>query len=145
MVREMHFIEVDRDALFWAVGSVATLFRYSIRHQLRASIERALSSVTRTELKNIVRNTGGILYGAGLAAGALALCLFAFLAFLHFQSWHLRCERLSDGLLISLVPVAGYLLAILMLWKRKRCPALGVLIAGLILLAHVIVHHVAHG
>ena len=141
MLREMDFIESPCGLLSWAIGGASALFAYSVRSQFRTSFQETLGDIKRSESK---RTIGGLLSGLGIAGVLLGLCVLGYFGLHHIPRWRVRSDRLIDRALIFLVPEAAYALSISMLWKRRRFAALGILLAAVILLTHVLIHHVMH-
>jgi hypothetical protein len=140
MLREMDRIESDRDLLSWAIGSATALFRYSVATRI-GSFCQALGNVERSQLEKGIE---GIFSGLGMAAAVLGVCVLAYSRLLRYGGWELRWTAVLDGLLIFVLPEAGYAFAIALLWKQKRSTALGILTAAAILFTHVLIHHATH-
>jgi hypothetical protein len=141
MLREMDFIDGPWNLLSWAIGSAFALFACSVRMQFRTGFDETLRHIRRSGSK---RTVGGLLSGLGIATILLGLCVLSYFVLLHFWRWQLLYARLIDGALVFFVPEVAYAVGISMLWRRRRSAALGILLAAVILLTHVLVHHVTH-
>jgi len=133
MLRELDFIEGEWAALFWALGSTIALCRHSIwRYQ------KAMS------LKRIAKDVLAILVGIAGSTAFLAVCVAAFSALLHASWFDPAEQRLADRLLIVAIPESMYLAGAIIMWRRRRTIALGILLSGAILITHAIIHFATH-
>ena len=138
MLRELDFIDGDWAAFFWALGSTTAILRHAI-------------SVWRTwlELKQKkeagMNNTGKKALGVGLgilSALALVGCLFAGLRILSilFPGLGLDHSGWAYWLAVMAIPEAIFVVATVMLWRKKGPIAAGILATGLAIALHVGVH-----
>lgn len=141
VLRELDFIESDREALFWAIGSTAAVFRHSLRG-ICAQFNHYLQRKEAQIMKNPGKIIGGLAAGIGIAL-AFALCVTA----LHLLSVYffpgLEHQRIPwmTWLTIFLMPEAVFIAGIVFLWQRKRKPmAIGVLLCAMALATHFVMH-----
>jgi hypothetical protein len=143
MLRELDFIQGDLAALFWAVGSTAALCRHSVTSRLRTLGGRPFNE--RFQIKRFAKKTTGIVSGVVVAGTVLALCVGTLIGLIRFASLQQENGRLADRLLIVVIPETLYVVGIITLWRRRRSVALGILLAGMILVTHAIIHFATHG
>ena len=143
MLRGLDFIDGDWAALFWAFGSTVALCRHSVTSQLRTLGGRHFSEMFQK--KRIAKKTTGIVSGVVVAGSVLALCVGIFIGLIRFPSWQHTNARLADRLLIVVIPEALYVVGIITLWRRRKSVALGILLAGVILITHAMIHFATHG
>jgi hypothetical protein len=133
MLRELDFIEGEWPAVLWALGSTTALCRHSLWRY-----EKALS------LKRIAKETLAVVSGIAGAAAFLGICVAAFSALLHASWFDPAGQKFADRLLIVAVPEAVYLAGAAAMWRRKKTVALGILLCGVILITHAIIHFATH-
>jgi hypothetical protein len=123
MLRELDHVDGDWSALWWALGGAAALWRAD-----------ALS------IKRVGETTVGVLSGAIMAAGIMAICLATVVSLPH-MSWPqlARSSALERGLvLVGLETVCLIVAAVL--WRHRRSVATGALVAGPTLFLHVVTY-----
>jgi hypothetical protein len=147
MLRELDFVESDWGALLWALGSVTALFRHSVPRQLRAGLEKRLGSTQGATLKNIKKMTAEMLLGVVIASVVLTISLLGLLsaAQVLFPEWHAGHTRFAQWLAFVVVPEAVFMAAAVVLWRRKRSMAAGILLAAMMLMTHAIIHGLTRG
>ena len=143
MLRELDFIQGDWAALFWAFGSTSALCRHSVTSRLRTLGYRQLNETF--QLKRIAKKTTGIVAGVIVAGSVLAFCVGMLIGLIRFASLQQEDGRLADRLLIVVIPETLYVVGIITLWRRRKSVALGILLAGMILVTHAIIHFATHG
>jgi len=143
MLRELDFIEGDWAALFWAFGSTAALCRNSITSRLRTLGDRRFNETF--QIKRIAKKTTGIVAGVIVAGSVLALCVGILIGLIRFASLQQENGRLADRLLIVVIPETLYVVGLITLLRRRKSVALGILLAGVILVTHAIIHFATHG
>ena len=143
MLRELDFIQGDWAALFWAFGSTAALCRHSVRSRLRTLGDWHFNETF--QIKRIAKKTTGIVSGVVVAGTVLAFCVGILIGLIRFASLQQADGRLADRLLIVVIPETLYLVGIITLWRRQKSVALGILLAGMILVTHAIIHFATHG
>jgi predicted nucleic acid-binding Zn ribbon protein len=141
MLREMDFVEGDWPALWWVVGSGAVLCGYSIALELRALNARCRKQLSAERMAS---RMFPMLAGAGAALIFLGVCIAVFSSLLHAAWFNPVQHKLADRLLIVVIPETAYLAGTLALWRRRRTFAVGILGAGVLLMAHAIAHFAAH-
>jgi len=141
MLREADFVEGDWRALLWTLGSTAALWRYSIALELRALNKNFCEQLSA---KRMARGMFSMLCGAGVAAIFLSVCVAALSGVLHAPWFDPAQQKLADRMLVVVIPETAYLASMLALWRRRRTFAVGILGAGVLLLAHAIAHFAAH-
>ena len=143
MLRELDFIEGDRAALFWAFGGTVALCRHSVTSQLRSLGDRHFNETF--QIKRVAKKTTGIVSGVVVAGSVLAICVGILIGLIRFASWQDTNARLADRLLIVVIPETLYAVGIITLWRRRKSVALGILLAGVILITHAMIHFATHG
>jgi len=143
MLRELDFIQGDWAALFWAFGSTAALCRHSVRSRLRTLGDWHFNETF--QIKRIAKKTTGIVSGVVGAGTVLALCVGILIGIIRFASLQQENGRLADRLLIVVIPETLYVVGIITLWRRRKSVALGILLTGVILVTHAIIHFATHG
>lgn len=138
MLRELDFIEGDWAALFWALGSAAAIVRYA------ASVWRNWFKSKKKEGSGM-NNMGKKALGVGLGAVSalmLAGCAFAVLriAALLFPGLGIEHAEWTHWLAVIVVPEAIFVIAAVMLWRKKGPVAAGILTTALMIGLHVAVH-----
>jgi hypothetical protein len=133
MLRELDFIEGEWPAVLWTLGSSAALCRHSLWRY-----EKALS------LKRIAKGMLAVLTGIAGSAAFLAICVAAFFGLLHTSWFDPVGQKFADRLLIVAVPESVYLACAIAMWRRKKTVALGILLSGVILITHAIIHFATH-
>jgi hypothetical protein len=86
-----------------------------------------------------------ILLGIAVAAAVLTVCVIAFSSLVHASWFQPEHARLADRLFVVVVPETFYVASVWVLWRQKKAVALGILVAGVILITHAIVHFATHG
>jgi hypothetical protein len=141
MLRELDFVESDGAAIFWAIGCLAAIFKFSVRQ----SCFRLGDSGRRKDLMNgIVRRALGALSGVAIA-GVLAICAFGLLqlSFRFFPSFAERTPWLPWLTLIAM-PIAAFILAAVALSRNRRSIAVGILLLAIPLGTHFAMHLATH-
>jgi DNA segregation ATPase FtsK/SpoIIIE-like protein len=140
MLRELDFVDGDWAALFWALGSAAAILRHA------ASVWRAwLSSNSKKEAGMNTSGRKALGVGLGmLSALALVGCAFAVLRILGTLFPGLEHSPWAYWLAVLAVPEAIFVVATVMLWRKKGPVAAGILATGLVMALHVAVHLTLH-
>jgi hypothetical protein len=142
MLREMDFVESDWSALLWALGSARALCTLSVSQQWNAFLEGARRELSARAL---ARRIPAMMLGIIMAAGILSLCMMALARLSHTLWLGPAYYKIADRFLFVIVPEAIYLISAAALWRQRKAIAVGILSAGGILIAHVIVHFATHG
>lgn len=95
-------------------------------------------------VKRIAKDMLAVLVGIAGSTAFLAICVAAFSASLHAAWFNPAGQQLADRLLIVAVPEAMYLTGAIIMWRRRRTIALGILLSGVILITHAIIHFATH-
>lgn len=141
MLAEVEFVDGDWAALRWACGSTAALCGHSLRRQLKACVE---TSFGPRPLQSLA--TSGLAALAGIAAATVVLvvCALVLSSLLQSSSFDPSWHKFADRLLVVVVPESVYLTTAAVVWRQRRAVAVGILMSGVILIAHAIAHFVAH-
>jgi len=140
MLREMDFIEGEWAVLFWALGSTTSILRHAA-----SGWRRWFRSKSNQEAG--MNSTGRKALGVGLgmlSALALAGCAFAVLRIAGTVFPELRHSSWEYWLGVLIVPEIVFVIAIVMLWRKKGPVAAGILAMGLVMALHVAVHLTLH-
>ncbi len=132
MLQEFALVKDDWDALFWALGSSMALCRHSLPIQLQATF------------KSVVRSTPGILAGVAAAVVVLAVCVTGSVTMLN-SSWFPSLPQQLARLLVFGPPEIFYLAGVVTLWRSRKPLAVGILLTGIAVMSHAIVHFATHG
>jgi hypothetical protein len=140
MLRELDFIEGDWAALFWALGSTAAILRHA------ASVGWAwLKNKSKREAGMNTAGKKAVGVGLGmLSALALVGCAFAVLRILVTVFPWLEHSHWAYWLAVLAVPEAIFVVATVMLWRKRGPIAAGILATGLAMALHVAVHLTLH-
>jgi hypothetical protein len=142
MLRELELVEDDWAALSWALGSSMALCRHSVPLQLKTCFRRLFGK--ESSLKRIARSTPAMLSGVTVAVGVLAVCVVALLSMMNASWFPATQERLADRLLVVVLPEIVYISSAAILWRRRKSVATGILLTGVALISHAIVHFATH-
>jgi hypothetical protein len=140
MLRELDFIEGEWAALFWALGSATAILRHA------ASIWRAW--LNRKSMKETgMNNTGKKALGVGLgmlSALALAGCALAVMRIAGILFPGLEHSPWAYWLVVLAIPEAIFVVATVMLWRKRGPVAAGILATALVMALHIAVHLTLH-
>lgn len=140
MLHELDFVEGDWAAFFWALGSTTAILRHA------ASVWRDWLKHKRNQEAGM-NNTGKKALGVGLgmlSALALVGCAFAVLRIVGTIFPVLEHSRWAYWLAVLAIPEAVFVVATVMLWRKKGPVAAGILATGLVMALHVAVHFTLH-
>jgi hypothetical protein len=144
MLRELDFIESDWAALFWALGSTAAIFRYSVPRRLRTFFGKRSNQREGPMVKDIAKKAAGVATGVVIATGVvLAAFGIVWLLFYLFPKWDLGPIPWWVGVIV--VPEIIFVVAVVALWRKRRPMAVGILLLAVTLVAHFVAHVAAHG
>jgi len=146
MLRELDFVESDLGALRWALGSAGALFRHSVPHLWRLALGKRVPVVDVT-FRELGTKTTGVLSGVAYAGALLFICVdgLARLVATVFASSTLGRVPLVECSVAFALPEAAFVATALALWRRQKAVSTGILLAGVILVAHLIVHFSKYG
>jgi hypothetical protein len=142
MLRELDFIENDWAALFWALGSTSAIFRNSGRRWM-ARIGR-LREAEAPMVKSTGPRAAGIATGVAIAV-VFVLCVFGvvYLLFRLFPAWDLGPVPWWVALFV--IPEIIFVFSAVMLWRKRKSMALGILLTAVAFGTHFIIHVTNHG
>jgi len=143
MLRELDFIPGEWAALWWALGSAAAIFR----HAARGWRTRLINRKTKEEQMN---STGkkAIGFVSGIAAAfALVLCAFGVQTLVEylFPALKLDYGAITHVITMIVIPEATFVVAAVLLWRKRAAVAAGILLfavtAGLHVIVYLAMHH----
>jgi hypothetical protein len=141
MLGELDFIESDWAALFWALGSTSAIFKHSVPRAFRAWLRNWSTKEEGPTLKNIRTNAAGTLSGILIAVAVLVGAFgLVRLLFVLFPGSDMKQLQWAELLGVIVVPEAIFILAAWALWRKRRSLAVGITMAAVTLVAHVVVH-----
>jgi hypothetical protein len=136
---ELNFIRGDWAALYWALGSAAAICRH-IANDWCGWFKR------RTTKEDVQMNDAGK-KAVGVGMGALSAlmlvgCAFAILRItdLLFPGLGLSHAEWTHWLAVLVIPELIFVIAAVVLWRKKGPVAAGILTIGLMMGLHVAVH-----
>jgi hypothetical protein len=139
MLGELDFIRGDWAALYWALGSAAAICRH-IASGWRGWLNR------RTAKEDVQMNDAGK-KAVGVGMGALSTLMLVGCAFgilritdLLFPGLGLAHAEWTHWLAVLVVPELMFIVAAVVLWRKKGPVAAGILTIGLLMGIHVAVH-----
>ena len=144
MLRELDFIESDWAASFWAMGSTAAIFRYSICG-LKAWFRKYSGHEEALTMKDLGKQIAGLLLGVAMAI-ALTFCAFGLLQVsLHFfPVLEFGGVPWAAWVTVFAIPETIFIVGAVKLWQKKRPMALGILLSAIIFATHFVMHLVSH-
>jgi hypothetical protein len=136
MLRELDFIEGDWAALYWALGSMAALIRHAAsgwRSWFRGRIPNK-----EEPMNNFGKKALGVGSGIGLAF-LLVLCAFGVQSLLEFIFPSLRQDHamMTHAITMILIPEVTFVVAAIILWRKRTAVAAGILLFAIAAGAHV--------
>jgi hypothetical protein len=142
MLHELDFIENDWAALCWALGCTTAMWRQSGRGVRRWFSKQG--SKKEAGMNEGGKKALGFVSGIGLAAavGAIGVGLW-------FLSFSLIPAARAGGQWIHLgvgvfMPETIFVVATILLWRKRRSMALGILLFGVAAGVHVLMHFAKH-
>jgi hypothetical protein len=140
MLRELDFIECDWAALFWALGSVAAIFRHCGRELVRVGFR----GQEEAGMKETVKNVGWVFAGV-LASVLLIVCA---MGLFHLAEYFFPPMKQSipwpTWLVVFFLPETLFVIGTVWFWRKRRPMAVGVLLAAAIFATHFVMHIVSH-
>lgn len=136
MMCELHFIESDWAALWWALGSVAAIFRHCGRELAQAGFTRRKEA----EMKDVAWVFAGVLASVLLIVCAMGLFQ---LAEYFFPAMH-QSIPWPTWLVVFFLPETLFVIGTVRFWRKRRPMAVGVLLAAVIFATHFVMHVVSH-
>jgi hypothetical protein len=143
MLRELDFVSGDWAALFWALGSAAAIFRHAGRNwrlwltHLNRHREERMNSTGKKAI--------GVVSGA-VSAIMLVACAFGLLRLtdILFPSLSIANTEWTHWFSIIVIPEAIFIAAAVVLWRKRRPIAAGVLLTAVAIGLHVVIHVAGH-
>jgi hypothetical protein len=123
MLRELDYVDSDRSALWWALGGAAALWR-----------------ADASSIKRVGHTTVGVVSGAIMAAGIMAICLGTLVSLPHMSWPQLAHSSALERALVLVGLETVCLIVAAALWRRRRSFATGALVAGTTLFLHVVTY-----
>ena len=137
MLRELDYIDGDWAALFWALGSTTAIFRRWGWKWLIGKIRQS----EEKKMENLGKKTAGLAAGILMAAALVAAAFgLLFLTAVLFPSLGLDHIEWTHVLTIVVIPEIIFVVAAIQLWRKRRPMAAGILVTGLVLATHVLMH-----
>lgn len=147
MLREIDFIESDWVSLWWALGGVTAILRHSFVNTISSWVTRQLDRRGKWTLKSMGKKAAGLAWGIVISVGVLA---FSVLGLTRLPRALFPARNLSQlpwlgWLPVLVIPETVFAFAAIALWSKRRNVARGILLSGVALAVHVIVHVTTHG
>lgn len=137
MLRELDFIEGEWASFFWALGSAAVILRHAALAPW-AWLKRQTKEGMR--MNNTGKKIMGVSIGV-LSALALAGCAMAGLRLASILLPGLNLEHgWSYWVGVMIIPETIFIVATILLWRRRGPVAAGILAIGLMMALHIAVH-----
>jgi hypothetical protein len=152
MLFELDFVEGDWAALFWALGCTGAILRECLLvwatwlARQCASLFGNKSTEEEAKMNSTGKKTLGVLSGIGLAL-ALGVGLFLLRNVIAdaLQAVGIQRSMMSHILSVVLPAEVIVVVAAIILWRRKYAPvAVGLLLTGFVMAAHVVVIVASH-
>lgn len=143
MLRELDFVSSDWEALFWALGSTAAIFRHAGRNW-RLWLSH-LDQKREERMNSTGKKTIGIVSGA-VSAIMLVACAFGLLRLtdILFPSLGIANTEWTHWFSVIVIPEAIFIAAAVVLWRKRRPIAAGVLLTAVAVGLHVAIHVASH-
>jgi hypothetical protein len=140
MLAELEFIKGDWAALFWALGSVAAVLRHASQSWRKWIAGRKVREEGR--MNSTGKKAIGVVSGAGLAL-VLVFSAFGLLRLAHYLFPGLGLDRLewTHWLTVIVIPEAVFVVAAILLWRKRAAVAAGILLTGAVIALHVVMHY----
>lgn len=147
MLREMDFIESDRAALWWALGSTAAIITYSIPRGVTAWLEKHFGQRNEALLRTLGKKAAGVVLGVVFSIGVLSTCVFSLrrVSPLLFPAWHLTQMASAQFMTVLGIPETTFVIAAVALWRKRRTVSAGILLGAITLMSHFIIYVSTHG
>lgn len=147
MLRELDFIESDWASLWWALGGTTAILQHSIALGARAWVTKHLDQWGELTLRTVGKKAAGLASGVAVSAGVLAFSTvgLARLSSIVFPAAQFERMPWAQSLSIIVIPETSFVIAILMLWRKRRDMARGIVLGAVALVFHLIMYVTAHG
>jgi hypothetical protein len=136
MLRELDFVHGDWAALFWAMGSAGAVLKHAASVFL-------LRSKYKSKEEQGMNQTGKKALGVGLgilSALMLAGCAFAVLRIAGILYPALEHSPIAYWIGVLIIPETIFVVATILLWRKRGPVAAGILATGLVMALHIAVH-----
>ena len=147
MLRELDFVESDWGALRWAMGSVTAMLRHAAPRLWRLALAKRVPMGDLT-FKDLSTKTTGFLSGVVCAGAVLFLCagpLARLVPVVVPSASRMGQLQLLECSIAFALPEIAFVAAAVALWRTRRSVATGILIAGVTLIAHLLIHFSTYG
>jgi len=147
MLRELDFIEGEWPALFWALGCTTAIFRECLREwgswlwKQFANLFGIRPIQEENKMNSTGKKTLGVLSGIGIAL-ALGVSFFFLRHVISDMLLAVGIPRTMWSHILSVILPAEVIVVVaaILLWRKKRAPvAVGLLLTGFVMAAHVVV------
>ncbi len=140
MLRELDFIEGDWAALFWALGSVAAIFRQCGRELVLIGLGRREDA----DMKETGKNVGWVFLGVVISALLVVCAAGVFHLAAYFYPPMMQSVPWPTWLVVFLLPEVLFVVGTVRLWRKRKPMAVGILLAAVIFATHFAMHIVSH-
>ena len=144
MLCELDFVEGDWAALTWALGGTAAMLRCTAR-DWRAWLRGDLRNEEGRPVKDFKQKAAGVVWGVVIAS---VFVVFAYgllqVAFHYFPSLYVGRVPWVAWLVVIALPESAFAAGAVMLWRRRRPMALGILLSAMVLATHFAIHILNH-
>jgi len=147
MLREIDFIESDWVSLWWALGGTSAMLRHSITSTISSWLTRQRDRGGEWTLKSVGKKAAGLTSGIAISVAVLAFSVLglARLPRALFPARNFSQLPWLGWLPVLVIPETVFAIAVVALWSKRRNAASGILLSGVALAVHVIVHVTTHG
>jgi hypothetical protein len=133
MLQELDFVEGDWAALFWALGCTTAIFRHS-SDRLWIWLGKQFG-FKEDRMNDFQKRAVGVISGVGIAV-AVTACL---LAGIHLSGDPERIPWVAWAVIAGLME-AAFAIAAIVLWRKRRPMAVGILLSAVLLGTHFVMH-----
>jgi hypothetical protein len=144
MLCELDFVDGDWAALTWALGGATAMLRCAARNW-RAWLRRDSRNEEGQPVKDIKQKAAGVAWGVAIAS---VFAVFAYgllrVSFHYFPSLYVGRVPWVAWLVVIALPETAFAAGAVMLWRRQRPMALGILLSAMLLATHFAIHILNH-
>ena len=146
ILRELDFIESDWESLLWALGGTTAVLRHSTAITARSWVTKQLGRRAEWTPKSVGKKAAGLASGVVISAGVLAFSILglARLPSVLFPARNFEQLFWLGWLPVLVIPEGVFVIAAFALWRKRRDVARGIVLGGVTLAVHVIVHVTTH-
>jgi hypothetical protein len=147
MLRELDFIESDWASLWWSLGGTTAILRRSVGNIARSWVTRQLDRRGEWTLKSVGKKATGLASGVFFSVGVLSVSILGLARLLSalFPARNAPHLHWLGWLPVLVIPEGVFVIAAFALWSKRRDMARGIVLGGVALVVHVIVHVTIHG